>query len=59
MAYTLLLGVELCMEAKCHASEEDFEVELDNHGVHEGPRTGRLRALNYVSPSNIKREIHS
>ncbi|XP_073063557.1 BRCA1-associated RING domain protein 1-like isoform X1 [Primulina eburnea] len=38
--------VELCMEAKCPVGEEDFEVELDNHGVHDGPRTGRLRALN-------------
>ncbi|XP_073157453.1 BRCA1-associated RING domain protein 1-like [Henckelia pumila] len=37
--------VNLCMAAKGHMREEDFEVKLDNHGVCDGPRTGRLRAL--------------
>ncbi|KAG8389172.1 hypothetical protein BUALT_Bualt02G0201400 [Buddleja alternifolia] len=38
--------VKACVEANCHVSEERFEVNLDNHGCRDGPRTGRLRASN-------------
>ncbi|XP_073318099.1 BRCA1-associated RING domain protein 1-like isoform X2 [Primulina huaijiensis] len=38
--------VKSCMEAKYPVDEENYEVELDNRGVLDGPRTGRLRTLN-------------
>ncbi|KZV32967.1 protein BREAST CANCER SUSCEPTIBILITY 1 [Dorcoceras hygrometricum] len=38
--------LEMCMTANDHIGEEDFEVKLDNHGIRDGPRTGRLRAVN-------------
>ncbi|XP_057798173.1 BRCA1-associated RING domain protein 1 [Salvia miltiorrhiza] len=36
--------VKACMEANHRVDEEPFEVNLDNHGCCDGPRTGRLRA---------------
>lgn len=44
-------GVKACMEAMHHVDEEPYEVSLDNYGCHDGPKTGRLRALNKVSSS--------
>ncbi|XP_034227893.1 BRCA1-associated RING domain protein 1 isoform X1 [Prunus dulcis] len=38
--------VKACMEAMHHVDEEPYEVSLDNYGCHDGPKTGRLRALN-------------
>ena len=35
--------------------EEPYEVGLDNHGCHDGPKTGRLRALDNVSAYFIKK----
>ncbi|BBH10156.1 hypothetical protein Prudu_022858, partial [Prunus dulcis] len=37
--------VKACMEAMHHV-DEPYEVSLDNYGCHDGPKTGRLRALN-------------
>ncbi|KAK9726426.1 hypothetical protein RND81_05G214200 [Saponaria officinalis] len=37
--------VEACMERKCPVDEEPYEINLDNHGCCDGPKTGRLRAL--------------
>lgn len=37
------------MEAMNPVDEEPYEVSLDNHGCLDGPKTGRLRALNKVS----------
>lgn len=37
------------MEALHPVDEEPYEVNLDNHGCRNGPKTGRLRALNNVS----------
>lgn len=37
------------MEAMNPVGEEPYEINLDNHGCEEGPKTGRLRALNKVS----------
>ena len=37
------------MESKCPVDEEPYEVSLDNHGCQDGPKTGRLVALNKVS----------
>lgn len=43
------------MEALHPVDEEPYEVTLDNHGCCDGPKTGRLRALNNVSGfGNIK-----
>ena len=36
--------------------EEPYEVGLDNHGCHDGPKTGRLRALDNVSAYFIKKK---
>ncbi|KAJ8899539.1 hypothetical protein K2173_018513 [Erythroxylum novogranatense] len=38
--------VKACMETMRAVEEEPYEISLDNHGCHGGPRTGRLRALN-------------
>ncbi|XP_073156826.1 BRCA1-associated RING domain protein 1-like [Henckelia pumila] len=38
--------VKSCMEVKYPVNEENYEVQLDNRGVLDGPRTGRLRILN-------------
>lgn len=43
-------GVKACMEAMHPVDEEPYEVNLDNHGCCNGPRTGRLMALNNVRP---------
>ncbi|KAL9228247.1 hypothetical protein vseg_003849 [Gypsophila vaccaria] len=37
--------VKACMERKRPADEEPYEINLDNHGCCDGPKTGRLRAL--------------
>lgn len=44
-------GIKACMEAKHHVDEEPYEVSLDNYGCCDGPKAGRLRALNDVSSS--------
>ena len=36
------------MEAMQPVNEEPYEVSLDNHGCRDGPKTGRLMALNNV-----------
>ncbi|KAI3449810.1 hypothetical protein Pfo_006475 [Paulownia fortunei] len=38
--------IKACVEANLPVSEEPYEVNLDNHGCCDGPRTGRLRASN-------------
>ncbi|XP_074279045.1 BRCA1-associated RING domain protein 1 [Silene latifolia] len=40
--------IRACMELKRPVEEEPYEINLDNHGCCDGPRTGRLRALNNV-----------
>lgn len=37
--------IKACMEAMQPVDEEPYEVNLDNHGCCEGPKTGRLRVL--------------
>lgn len=37
--------MKACMESMHPVDEEPYEVSLDNHGCSDGPRTGRLRAL--------------
>ncbi|PSR89781.1 BRCA1-associated RING domain protein [Actinidia chinensis var. chinensis] len=37
--------IKACMEALHSVDEEPYEVGLDNHGCRDGPKTGRLRAL--------------
>ncbi|KAL5860010.1 hypothetical protein ACOSQ4_001306 [Xanthoceras sorbifolium] len=37
--------IKACMEARCTVNEEPYEVSLDNHGCQDGPKIGRLRAL--------------
>ncbi|XVF81030.1 hypothetical protein PTKIN_Ptkin15bG0123700 [Pterospermum kingtungense] len=41
--------INACMKAMHPVNEEPYEVSLDNHGCHDGPKTGRLRALNNAS----------
>ncbi|GFY99548.1 breast cancer associated RING 1 [Actinidia rufa] len=41
--------IKACMEAMQPVDEEPYEVGLDNHGCHDGPKTGRLRALDNES----------
>lgn len=38
--------IKACMEAMQPVNEEPYEVSLDNHGCRDGPKTGRLMALN-------------
>ncbi|XP_073004975.1 protein BREAST CANCER SUSCEPTIBILITY 1 homolog [Typha latifolia] len=38
--------IKACMEAKKPVDEEKFEIIVDVHGINEGPRLGRLRAIN-------------
>ncbi|KAL9431163.1 hypothetical protein AB3S75_026369 [Citrus x aurantiifolia] len=38
--------IKACMEAMNPVGEEPYEINLDNHGCEDGPKTGRLRALN-------------
>ncbi|KAK7835722.1 brca1-associated ring domain protein 1 [Quercus suber] len=40
--------IKACMEAMHPVNEEPYEVSLDNHGCCDGPKTGRLLALNNV-----------
>ena len=42
-------GVKACMKSMRPVDEEPYEVGLDNHGCRNGPRTGRLSALDNVS----------
>ncbi|XP_022758493.1 BRCA1-associated RING domain protein 1-like isoform X2 [Durio zibethinus] len=37
--------IKECMKAMCPVNEEPYEISLDNHGCCDGPKTGRLRAL--------------
>ncbi|XWS31387.1 hypothetical protein CRYUN_Cryun23aG0071500 [Craigia yunnanensis] len=37
--------IKACMKAMGPVTEEPYEVSLDNHGCSDGPKTGRLRAL--------------
>lgn len=46
---SFVLGVKACVEANQHVDEEPYEVNLDNHGCQDGPRTGRIRASENVS----------
>ncbi|KAL8530204.1 hypothetical protein ACS0TY_007314 [Phlomoides rotata] len=36
--------IKACVEANHHVDEEPYEINLDNHGCRDGPRTGRIRA---------------
>ncbi|KAL8055254.1 hypothetical protein ABFX02_04G045000 [Erythranthe guttata] len=38
--------IKACVEANRPVNEEPYEVNLDNHGCRDGPRTGRLRSSN-------------
>ncbi|GLT42278.1 hypothetical protein SLA2020_162890 [Shorea laevis] len=38
--------IKACKEAMQPVDEERYEISLDNHGCHDGPKAGRLRALN-------------
>lgn len=46
-------GIKACMKAIHPVNEEPYEVILDNHGCSDGPKTGRLRALDNVSLSHV------
>ncbi|XP_064970451.1 protein BREAST CANCER SUSCEPTIBILITY 1 homolog isoform X1 [Musa acuminata AAA Group] len=39
-------GINACMDAMEPIDEEKFEVTVDIHGISDGPRLGRLRAIN-------------
>ncbi|OMO98242.1 hypothetical protein CCACVL1_04278 [Corchorus capsularis] len=41
--------IKACMQAMHPVHEEPYEISLDNHGCCDGPKTGRLRALDCVS----------
>lgn len=38
--------IKACMQSKCPVYEEPYEIGVDSHGCCDGPKTGRLRALN-------------
>ncbi|OMP05275.1 hypothetical protein COLO4_08954 [Corchorus olitorius] len=40
--------IKACMQAMHPVHEEPYEISLDNHGCCDGPKTGRLRALDYA-----------
>lgn len=48
-------GIKACMEANHPVDEEPYEINLDNHGFRDGPRTGRLRASEKVSSLTVER----
>lgn len=50
------VGVKASMAAMRPIEEEPYEVSLDNHGCMNGPKTGRLAALERVNLQ--KRFIH-
>jgi BRCA1-associated RING domain protein 1 len=41
-------GLRACIEARELIPEEPYEVRCDVHGSFDGPRTGRLRAIQQV-----------
>lgn len=41
-------GIRACIDAMEHVEEEKYEIAVDVHGMRNGPRLGRLRALNMV-----------
>lgn len=42
-------GIQACIKAKDYVGEEKYEIDLDTHGMKDGPRLGRLRIRNKVS----------
>ena len=48
MPFDVLTGIKACMEAKHPVDEEPYEVSLDVHGCCDGPKIGRIRALEKV-----------
>ncbi|KAL8137133.1 hypothetical protein V2J09_003134 [Rumex salicifolius] len=36
--------IKACLEMKAPEEEEDYEINIDNHGCLDGPKTGRMRA---------------
>lgn len=41
-------GIKACMEAMEHVNEERYEINVDIHGMRNGPRLGRQRVINMV-----------
>lgn len=44
-----IAGVKACLKAKENVDEQQYEIDVDIHGVRGGPRQGRLRLLNKVT----------
>lgn len=50
----LCVGIKACMEANHPVDEEPYEVNVDNHGCLNGPKTGRLRVFNNVRTFSLQ-----
>lgn len=44
----VLTGVQACIKSKELVDEKYYEIEVDVHGIRNGPSLGRLRLLNKV-----------
>lgn len=42
-------GIKACVKETAPVDEEPYEINVDIHGIKDGPRLGRLRAMNKVS----------
>lgn len=45
---SVLAGVEACMKSMGLVDEKYYEIEVDVHGIRNGPNLGRLRLMNKV-----------
>lgn len=45
----VLTGVQACIKSKELVDEKYYEIEVDVHGIRNGPSLGRLRLLNKVT----------
>ncbi|KAH0454231.1 hypothetical protein IEQ34_016155 [Dendrobium chrysotoxum] len=43
-----LMGIKACMNSMKPVDEEKYEITVDVHGIHNGPRHGRMRIINKV-----------
>lgn len=53
MQLFVIEGLRACVEAGHPVPEEPFEISHDVYGAFDGPKTGRLRAMQKVSPPPI------
>jgi hypothetical protein len=52
-----ILGLKACLDAREPVPEEPFEISSDVHGSIDGPRTGRLRAMEKVCMSSLRKLV--